>query len=238
MARFDAVEMILAVSGGSGSGKTTLVRALQEAIGTDYCEIISQDNYYFDVSNIFDFDGGAVNFDHPQSIEFSLMMEHLQSLKDGESARIPTYCFKTHSRQGSFLFEPRKPILLVDGILLLSQEELLPFFDLTVFVDAEERVRFDRRLKRDVRERGRSPEGVRAQFDSQVKPMHDRFVEPSKDFADILCDGQAPIESSVEQVLKCEVLQSTLNRFGSWSTHDNGRDKFVPIVPNSHPTPV
>lgn len=235
MEPFNGIDYVVAVSGGSGSGKTTLVRALQEAIGVDCCDILSQDSYYYDATEQFDFDGGSINFDHPASIEFSLMSQHLQSLREGDSVRVPEYCFKTHARVGFSDFLPKKPILLVDGILLLSQDEVLPQFDLCVFVDAAEEIRFSRRLNRDVRERGRSPEGVQTQFQNQVKPMHDRFVEPSKDIADIVCDGTKSIQDSVAKVLVQPELVEQLQRVRMQSSFDSALDKFVP---HSHPTPV
>ncbi len=220
------VDFVLAVSGGSGSGKTTLVRELQKALGEEFCDVLSQDDYYRDASQSFDHDGGAINFDHPDSLEFSLMRSHLQSLRDGDDIDIPKYCFKTHARIGTNKFTPEKPILLVDGILLFSQEDLLPQFDVSIFVDAEENLRFNRRLSRDVKERGRSPDGVKEQFEKQVKPMHDRFVEPTKDLADIVCQGANPIDESVAMVLKNSALQKQIRRCSDQSIVGSESGKF------------
>lgn len=174
---------IIGVAGGSGSGKTYFARALQQQLGDELCEIIYQDNFYIDQSKKFDFDGGSVNFDHPNSIDFPLLGEHLEILKSGRSVNIPIYDFKTHSRKQETLCIEPKPIIIVDGILIFHADEVRAQFDDLVFFDTPEALRFQRRLERDVNERGREAEGVRNQFMKQVKPMHDAYVEPSKSFA-------------------------------------------------------
>ncbi len=180
---------IIGVSGGSGSGKTFFARALNDKLGPEISSIIYQDNYYIDQSARFDHDGGSVNFDHPDSLDFNLLAKHLEHLKNGDDIQIPVYDFVTHSRQNETIHQIPKPVILVDGILLLSQAHVRKHFDISIFVDTSEQLRFDRRLKRDVEERGRTPEGVKAQFEKQVKPMHDQFVQPSMDHADhIICD--------------------------------------------------
>ncbi|MFT6071450.1 MAG: uridine kinase [Bacteriovoracaceae bacterium] len=174
---------IIAITGGSGSGKTTFARDLLSELGDECCGLMYQDSYYIDQSSRFDRDGGAVNFDHPESLDFKLMASHLEKLKKGEDVEIPVYDFATHSRLNEVQLFKSKKIILVDGILILSQEILRPHFDRAIFIDCPEDLRFERRLNRDVVERGRTPEGVRAQFKNQVKPMHDQFVEPSRKFA-------------------------------------------------------
>lgn len=174
---------ILGVSGGSGSGKTYFAKALKEQLGDDFCEIIYQDNFYIDQSQKFDFDGGSVNFDHPDSIDFKCLAESLVQLKKGIATEIPIYDFVTHKRSGRTLKIEAKPIIIVDGILIFHTESVRKQFDDLVFFDTPEMLRYSRRLERDVKERGRSPQGVFSQFENQVKPMHDQFVEPSKKFA-------------------------------------------------------
>jgi len=194
--------MVIAVAGGSGSGKTTFGRVLQSVLGDDRCAILAQDSYYRDLHELFDEDGGQINFDHPDSLEFALLAEHIRTLKAGGSVQVPVYDFASHSRQtGCTLFQP-KPIILVDGILILTQDELRPLFDFSFFVDTAENLRFERRLHRDVRERGRTPEGVRQQFFRQVKPMHDRFVEPSRRYADRVISGAESFAPMIESILK------------------------------------
>jgi uridine kinase len=182
---------ILGVAGGSGSGKTFFAQALQKQLnlelrsedGSDCCALVYQDNFYIDQSKNFDFDGGSVNFDHPSSIDFPLLAEHLAQLKTGVAVQIPIYDFVTHSRKSETIpIEPR-PVIIVDGILIFHADRVRMQFDDLVFFDTPEDLRFQRRLERDVQERGREPEGVRNQFFRQVKPMHDQFVEPSKAFA-------------------------------------------------------
>lgn len=177
---------ILGIAGGSGSGKTYFVRSLVKLLGAKNCSVILQDNYYIDQSSKFDFDGGSVNFDHPSSLDFDLLAEHLRQIKEGKTVDVPTYDFKTHSRQTSVLKTPPNKFILVDGILILSQPQVRVHFDESVFVETSEEVRFARRLKRDVQSRGRTPEGVKNQFMNQVKPMHDQFVEPSKQHANVI----------------------------------------------------
>ncbi len=170
---------IIAISGGSGSGKTTAARTLQTLLGKEDCKILSQDSYYHDHSAIFKGDG-SINFDHPDAIDFKLMAQHLKSLSENTVVDVPIYDFVTHTRMlNSIQFEPSK-FIIVDGILILSQEILRPLFDFSIFIDIPEETRFLRRLRRDVEERGRHPDGVKLQFDSFVKPMHEAYVQPSR----------------------------------------------------------
>ncbi len=182
--------LVIAVAGGSGSGKTTFARMLQAHLGDHMSLIVAQDAYYHDLSKQFDFDGGRVNFDHPSAIEFSLMAQHIRELKKGQSVCLPQYNLKTHSREMQTQAVEARPVILVDGILILSQDELRDIFDFIFFIDTQEELRFKRRLQRDVRERGRTAEGVYHQFYSQVKPMHDQFVEPSRIWADKVISGE------------------------------------------------
>jgi uridine kinase len=177
---------IVAISGGSCSGKTTLAKNILKQLGDSRCAILAQDSYYIDQSKRFDHDGGAVNFDHPSAIDFELLAQHLKNLKSGLDIQVPVYDFTTHSRLQQTLNIKSHSVILVDGILLLSQKKLLPLFDESIFIEAPTSLRLDRRLKRDVQERAREPEGIKEQFQNQVKPMHDQFVEPSKASATIV----------------------------------------------------
>lgn len=195
---------ILGVAGGSGSGKSYLAKAIYEDLGSDECSLIYQDNYYFDMSSRFDHDGGSVNFDHPSAIDFHLLATHLAELKNGRSIRIPTYDFATHSRLNETINQAPRRIIIVDGILILNDPEMRAQFDESIFVDTSEQLRFARRLERDVNERGRTEAGVRSQFENHVKPMHDRFVQPSKQHAGIVFedshDSQAFIQAMLEKL--------------------------------------
>lgn len=174
---------LVGVAGGSGSGKTYFAAALCQRLGPQRCAIVYQDSFYFDQSARFDFDGGAVNFDHPDSIDFELLAAKLTQLKNGEAADLPIYDFKTHSRKRETERMESRPIILVDGILIFHSARVRALFDDLVFFDTDESLRYQRRMNRDVNERGRTHEGVQNQFLRQVKPMHDAYVEPSKVFA-------------------------------------------------------
>ncbi len=180
---------IIGVAGGSGSGKTFFSNKLAEAIGRDHCLVLEQDSYYIDQSHRFDHDGGSVNFDHPSSIDFNLMASHLHELKQGQIIEVPVYNFASHTREVQPVKHLPKKVVIVDGILVLSQPHLRLHFDERVFVETPESIRYERRLNRDIVERGRTKEGVENQFQNQVKPMHDQFVEPSKEFASLVSSG-------------------------------------------------
>ncbi len=199
---------ILGVAGGSGSGKTYFAKALQEALGP-LSTIIYQDNFYIDQSHRFDHDGGSVNFDHPDSLDLKLLAECLGRLRAGEPTVIPVYDFKTHTRQKEHLPVAPTKIVIVDGILIFHPDYLRSQFDEMVFFDTPEELRFQRRLERDVNERGRTPEGVKAQFLKQVKPMHDEFVEPSKAHAHCIVrdlgDYHEHFDAYKEKLLKLAV---------------------------------
>ncbi len=170
---------ILGICGGSGSGKTTLLRRILEAFPSESCAIY-QDSYYIDQSAHFQEDGGDVNFDHPSSIDFALLAEHLKAIKAGKEIEIPIYDFVTHTRRPEVENRSPRPIILVDGTLILSQENVCAQLDESVFLEVPEHLRFERRRDRDMRERGRQLDGIVRQFYNHVKPMHDEFVEPSK----------------------------------------------------------
>lgn len=181
--------IVIGIAGGSGSGKTFFAEALYKKLGPEKAALIYQDNYYIDQSHLFDQDGGAVNFDHPSSLDFDLMAEHLKELKKNNPVNIPLYDFKTHQRLTQTKIQEVKKVIIIDGILILTQPHLRELFTESIFVETPEEIRFQRRLERDVTHRGRTPEGVKAQFNKQVKPMHDLFVEPSKEFATHISSG-------------------------------------------------
>lgn len=205
---------ILGVAGGSGSGKTffseALVRQLQTLCGENICEIVYQDNFYIDQSHRFDRDGGAVNFDHPESIDFSLLADHLKILKSGLATDIPMYDFSTHKRKKETQKVFPKHIIIVDGILIFHSEAVRGLFDDLIFFETPEELRFKRRLERDIKERARTAEGVRDQFYKQVKPMHDQYVEPSKEFANTVVNDVGYFEqilNDYSQRLAAKILK-------------------------------
>lgn len=189
---------IIGVAGGSGSGKTFFARELQKILGDDQCTILYQDNYYIDQSNRFDGDGGSVNFDHPNSLDFALLARGLADLRDGNTIKVPIYDFATHTRKQETLKCGPKKIILVDGILILDSQVVRDQLDEAVFFDTPEELRYKRRLERDVHERGRTAEGVKKQFDLQVRPMHNQFVEPSKMYAQTIVKDFGDYHEAIE----------------------------------------
>jgi uridine kinase len=191
---------IIGVAGGSGSGKTHFAKELQQMLGDAHCTILYQDNYYIDQSAKFDGDGGSVNFDHPNSLDFTLLAQGLRKLKLGQAVPIPIYDFVTHSRKKETLHGEPKTVIIVDGILILHSDEVRAECDETLFFDTPEQLRFERRLNRDVHERGRTPEGVKKQFELQVRPMHDQFVEPSKLHAHTIIKDLGDYSQALQQI--------------------------------------
>ena len=180
---------IIGIAGGSGSGKTFFAEALARKIGAENSFVLYQDSYYIDQSAKFDHDGGSVNFDHPNSLDFDLLSTHLSQLKEGRDIEIPIYNFASHKRLERTISQKPKKVVIVDGILILTQPHVTRYFDDSIFVQTPEDIRYQRRLLRDVQERGRTQDGVKAQFEAQVKPMHDLFVEPSSINASIVSSG-------------------------------------------------
>ncbi|MFT7463923.1 MAG: uridine kinase [Pseudohongiellaceae bacterium] len=173
----------LGLAGGSGSGKTTLARQLIQRVGTGRVVVLSHDSYYRDLNGT---DPAAYNFDHPDALETSLLVEQLSSLRQGNAVDVPLYDFATHTRsEHTQRIEPR-PVIIVEGILLLASETLRSQLNLRVFVDVDADVRLTRRIRRDVAERGRTPEDVLRQYESTVRPMHHKFVESSKRHAHMI----------------------------------------------------
>lgn len=193
---------VLGIAGGSGSGKTTLARRIAERLGEDQCLILSQDSYYVDQSEKFTEDGGDINFDHPDSLEFTLLATHISELKAGNAIEIPSYDFPTHKRLAKGITASPRRLVLVDGTLVLSQSVLLPHFDYTVFVDVDGDIRYSRRLRRDTSERGRQAEGVLRQWTNHVAPMHAQFVQPSKSNADLVIGNDDSFEHCVNDIVR------------------------------------
>jgi uridine kinase len=197
--------LIVGISGGSCSGKTTITRKLSEALGPERCCVLFQDSYYIDQSARFREDGGDVNFDHPDALDFTLMGEHLAQLAQGRPVQVPIYDFVTHTRKAaSQLLEP-KPLVLVDGTLILSQAPVRERLHRSVFLEVGEELRFERRKRRDTVERGRSLDGVVRQFLNHVKPMHDEFVETSKVHATQILASEDQVASFIAS-LQREIL--------------------------------
>jgi uridine kinase len=178
--------LIIGVAGGSGSGKTTVVREIIRNIGRNHVTVLHHDSYYRDVQHLPFDERVRINYDHPDSLETSLLIRHLRQLNAGECVDVPIYDFTAHLRAAETeRMEPRK-VVIVDGLLILWDRELRQLMDIKVFVDTDADLRFIRRLSRDIEERGRSAESVIEQYLRTVRPMHLEFVEPSKRYADII----------------------------------------------------
>ncbi len=176
----------IGVAGGTGSGKTTVATQLLERVGAHHIAYLPHDAYYRDFSKIPRVADEIVNFDHPDSLETSLMIEHIQALRRGDSIQLPIYDFTTDQRKSETKTIEPQPVILVEGILIFAESALRELFDVRIFVDTDADLRFIRRLRRDVQERGRSVESVINQYLDSVRPMHLEFVEPSKRYADVI----------------------------------------------------
>jgi uridine kinase len=177
------------ISGGSCSGKTTLTRRIFEKLGPEQCVILPQDDYFFGLGDAPAGKGGP-NFDHPDAVDFEQLCAQLEQLKKGQAIDRPLYDFPTHMPKVETERTEARPVILIDGILILQHQPLRELLDLSIFVECDSETRFARRLERDVRERGRTAQSVHEQFANQVGPMHDLHVEPSKVHADIVINSQ------------------------------------------------
>ena len=178
--------MIIGICGGTGSGKTTVANRILESVSRDEVIFLQQDSYYLNLDQMpLDY-RRKVNFDHPDAIDNDLLIEHLRALKRGEAVELPLYDFKTHSRREETLHVEPQPIIIIEGILIFAEPRLLDEMDIRVYVDTPDDIRFIRRLRRDVAERGRTVESVIEQYLATVRPMHTQFVEPSKRCADVI----------------------------------------------------
>jgi len=176
----------LAVAGGTGSGKTTIVNEIVKRVGAQRIGYIQHDSYYYDRSQLPLDPRGRPNFDHPEALETDLLIEHLKALKAGQAVEVPMYDFTTDRRLAHTRRVEPHPVILVEGLLIFVEARLRELFDVKIFVDADSDLRFIRRLRRDIAERGRSMESVIDQYLSTVRPMHLEFVEPSKRYADVI----------------------------------------------------
>ncbi len=178
--------LIIGIAGGTGSGKTTVASVILQRVGAQHIAFLPHDAYYRNLQDLPGSDRARVNFDHPDSLETDLLVQHVLQLKQGQPIELPVYDFTTHSRTTRTIhIEPRQ-VILVEGILIFYERALRDLFDIKIFVDTDPDIRFIRRLQRDIVERGRTTESVINQYLNTVRPMHLEFVEPSKRYADVI----------------------------------------------------
>ncbi|MEJ5229168.1 MAG: uridine kinase [Pseudothermotoga sp.] len=191
----------MGIGGGTGSGKTTVARRIIQKVGSEKCALLPMDNYYKDMSHLPLEERKKVNYDHPDVIEYNLLRQHLELLINDNPVEIPTYDFVSYVRKEETIHFPPKDVIIVEGIFALYYDEIYTLYGLSVYVDAESDIRFIRRLRRDVRERGRTMESVIEQYLQTVKPMHDAYVEPTKRRADIIVPKGGHNDKAIEVVV-------------------------------------
>ncbi|WP_298555250.1 uridine kinase [uncultured Algibacter sp.] len=178
--------LIIGIAGGTGCGKTTVVNQILNELPEGEVGVISQDSYYKDTSHLSYDERVKINFDHPRSIDFELLAEHVKDLKNNKAIHQPVYSFVKHNRTGETLLTNPRKVMIIEGILILTNPELRDMFDIKIFVHADSDERLIRRLKRDISERGRDLDEVLNRYQTTLKPMHNQFIEPMKEYADII----------------------------------------------------
>jgi len=182
--------LVVGIAGGTGSGKSTLARRLARRIGQDDCTLVSQDNYYGDLTHLGLQARARVNFDHPESIDADLLIDHVTRLKRGEGVVTPRYDFSRHARMSEGIDLPSRGVILVEGILVLVWPALTELMDVKIFVETPDDIRLLRRMRRDIADRGRDVDSVLGQYEETVRPMHNEFVSPSRGLADLIVPGE------------------------------------------------
>ena len=197
--------LIIGIAGGTGCGKTTVVNQIINELPNEEVGVISQDSYYNDLSHLHLEQRRKTNFDHPNSIDFTLLASHLKLLREGKSVEQPVYSFLECNRtQKTILTHPRK-VMIVEGILIMTNAEIRNMFDIKIFVHADTDERLIRRLKRDVNERGWNLDETLEKYQTVIKPMHDQFIEPTKEYADII------IPNNKYNTVAVEIVRSIIN---------------------------
>lgn len=192
--------VVIGVAGGSGSGKTTVVRHIMDAVGSENITLLQHDSYYRDLNHLPFEKREAQNFDHPDALETELMIRHLRRLVEGETVKVPVYDFSRHLRTDRTETARPSGVILIDGILIFVEKALRRLMDIKIYVDTDDDVRLVRRIRRDIMERDRDLEGVLNQYESQVRPMHLEFVEPSKRYADVIIPRGGKNEVALDMV--------------------------------------
>ena len=194
--------LIIGIYGGTGSGKTTIVNMIASHFSSNDIEIISQDSYYKDNSDISYEERCKLNFDHPDAIDFNLLHKHIKNLRKGETVEQPIYDFKIHNRLKKTIQIKPKKILILEGILIMCHAEIRSIFDLKIFINANSKTRMERRIKRDIAERGRSRDEVLKRYIETLKPMHEKFIEPTKIYANYIIENQFNNKLNIDELLE------------------------------------
>ncbi|WP_295474809.1 uridine kinase [uncultured Subdoligranulum sp.] len=194
--------IIIGIAGGTGSGKTTLTERLRDHFGQNEVSVINHDSYYKRHDELPYDERCKLNYDHPDSFDTELMVQHLQALRRGEAVEVPVYNYAIHNRSDQTITVRPAPVIIVEGILIFASPELCDLMDLKVFVDTDADVRILRRIVRDVKARGRTLDSVVTQYLTTVKPMHEQFVEPSKRKADLIVPEGGRNEVALDMLIK------------------------------------
>ena len=197
--------LIIGITGGTGSGKTTVVNQIVKHLPEEEVCVISQDSYYKATDNLSLEERAKINFDHPRAIDFDLIVQHLKKLKSNETIAQPVYSFVTHNRTKDTVTTYPRKVIIVEGILIFNNEELRNLFDIKIFVHADTDERLIRRVRRDITERGRNVEEVLNRYQDTLKPMHRQFIEPTKNFADII------IPNDRHNTVAIDIVRSVIN---------------------------
>ena len=192
--------IFLGIAGGTGSGKTFIVDNLLSIYNSNNINVINLDSYYKDLSHMGHQDRVKQNFDHPDSIDIDLIISHLKQISDGNDVDIPIYDFSNHVRLKTTKTISQSNVIIVEGIFALHYMQLRKLYTLNVFIETSEDIRFQRRLSRDTKERGRTIGSIKDQFESTVLPMHKKFIGPSKQFADLIIDGNSNIINIIRSI--------------------------------------
>ncbi len=177
---------IIGIAGGTGSGKTTVVRRIAKALPPHYAAVIPLDSYYNDTTDLTPEERKQINFDHPDAFDWKLLTEHIKMLKEGKAVEQPTYSYIESNRQKETVHVDPKPVIIIEGIMALHYKKLRDMMDLKIFVDTDDDVRLIRNIRRDVVERGRTVDMVLDRYEKVLKPMHEQFIEPTKQYADLI----------------------------------------------------
>lgn len=193
--------LTIGIAGGSGSGKSTIANKIIQAVGADRISVVEMDCYYKDLTHLGLEERKKVNFDHPSSLDINLFLEHIVALKNGKEIKKPHYDFMEHTRKSTYTIVKPHPVIILEGILLYENAQVREQIDIKTFVETPSDMRFTRRLIRDIKERGRSPESVVKQYLTTVRPMYKTFTAPTKEYADIIIPWQGYNEVAVDMVI-------------------------------------